>query len=177
MLHPTDYEKALHDFLEEFAGGAKFIGQSDSDDAPHLLAVLTRVVAGTIGRAVTFEAARAWRLLEHGFWHGNAAAGSRVVVFFHSQAPKHGRGYADARGSGHDRRWRDFPSRRTNDEPTDQTPRNPWRFPRSTQAAVFSRPETTQATSSTTTFGPLRPTIFTARPFATISPRVMTSRS
>lgn len=104
MLRPTDYEKALHDFLEEFAGGAKFIGQSDSDDAPHLLAVLTRVVAGAIGRAVTFDAARARRLLEHGFWHGNAAAGSRIVLFFHSQAPKHRRGYADARGSGHDRR-------------------------------------------------------------------------
>lgn len=35
MLHPTDYETAVHYFLEEFAGDGKFMDQSEPDDAPH----------------------------------------------------------------------------------------------------------------------------------------------
>ena len=31
MLHPTDYEKAVHYFLEEFAGDQAFVRASDVD--------------------------------------------------------------------------------------------------------------------------------------------------
>ena len=42
MLHPTDYELALNYFLEEFAGDVKLLDASEPDDAPQLLAVLSR---------------------------------------------------------------------------------------------------------------------------------------
>ena len=37
MLHPTDYEKAVHYFLEEFAGDQAFVRASDVDSQPHFL--------------------------------------------------------------------------------------------------------------------------------------------
>lgn len=85
MLHPTDYELALNYFLEEFAGDVKFLDASEPDEAPHLLAVLARVVAKALGRPVAFDEAKLFLLREHRFYHGNAAVAGRVVLFFYFQ--------------------------------------------------------------------------------------------
>ena len=85
MLHPTDYELAVNYFLEEFAGDAKFVQQSERDDAPHLLAVLTHVASQAIGRRVAFDDSKVFLLGPHRFYHGNAAVEGRVVLFFYFQ--------------------------------------------------------------------------------------------
>jgi len=85
MMHPTDYEKAIHYFLEEFAGDVKFVTQSDSDEAPHLLAVIQHAVSQAAGQPVKLDAARVLHLAEHCFYHGNAIAIGRVVLFFYFQ--------------------------------------------------------------------------------------------
>jgi len=83
MLHPTDYELAVHYFLDEFAGDVKFIQQSEPDDAPGLLAVLAHVAAKALGRRVVFDGVKVFLLREHRFFHGNAAVEGRVVLFFY----------------------------------------------------------------------------------------------
>ncbi len=83
MLHPADYEKAVHYFLEEFGGDVKFVEQSEPDDAPHLQAVLAHVASQALGRRVKFDASKMFFLREHDFYHGNAAIGHRVVLFFY----------------------------------------------------------------------------------------------
>lgn len=85
MLHPTDYETAIHYFLEEFAGDVKFIEESEPDDALHLLAVLGRVAEKSLGRRVPFDAAKVFRVRAHGFYHGNAAVAGRVMLFVYFQ--------------------------------------------------------------------------------------------
>ena len=90
MLHPTDYETAIHYFLEEFAGDVKFIGQSEADDALHLLAVLAKVAAQALGRSVTFDQVKVFLVREHGFFHGNAAVAGRVILFFYFQEAEAG---------------------------------------------------------------------------------------
>ena len=85
MLHPTDYELAVNYFLEEFAGDAKFVQQSERDDAPHLLAVLRHVASQAIGRRVAFAGAKVFLLGAHRFYHGNAAVEGRVLLFFYFQ--------------------------------------------------------------------------------------------
>src|SRR5438034_8182545 len=54
----ADYEQAVSYFLEEFAGDAKFIEQSEPDDAPHLLPVLAQVTSKAIGGRVSFDVSR-----------------------------------------------------------------------------------------------------------------------
>jgi hypothetical protein len=83
MLHPTDYEKAVHYFLEEFAGDQAFIMASDVDSLPHLVAVLGHVASKAIGRRVELEGALVSHLREHKFVHGNAQADGRIVLFFY----------------------------------------------------------------------------------------------
>jgi hypothetical protein len=85
MTHPTDYERAIHYFLEEFAGDVKFLQQSEPDDAPHLLAVLRHVATKAVGQPVEFDAARVFCVVGHGFYHGNAAVAGRVALFFFFQ--------------------------------------------------------------------------------------------
>jgi hypothetical protein len=85
MLHPTDYELALNYFLEEFAGDTGFLDASEPDDAPHLLAVLAHVASKALGRKVAFDEAKLFWLREHRFYHGNAAVGGRVLLFFYFQ--------------------------------------------------------------------------------------------
>ena len=85
MLQATDYETAIHYFLEEFAGDAKFIRQSEPDQPLQLLAVLAHVAGRAIGRRVEFDAAKVFLLREHRFYHGNAAVDGRVVLFFYFQ--------------------------------------------------------------------------------------------
>ena len=83
MLHPTDYELAVNYFLEEFAGDAKFLKASEPDNAPHLLAVLAVVAGKAIGHRVVFDNSKMFLLVEHRFYHGNAAVEGRVVLFFY----------------------------------------------------------------------------------------------
>src|SRR5690242_16739168 len=85
MLHPTDYELALNYFLEEFAGDVKFLNASEPDNAPHLLGVLAQVASRALGRPVKFDEAKLFWLREERFYHGNAAAAGRVVLFFYFQ--------------------------------------------------------------------------------------------
>jgi hypothetical protein len=85
MLHPTDYEKAVHYFLEEFAGDQAFVCASDVDAMPHLVAVLGRVASKAIGRPVELEGALVSNLRAHRFVHGNAQVDGRVVLFFYFQ--------------------------------------------------------------------------------------------
>lgn len=85
MLHPTDYELAVHYFLEEFAGDAGFVRSSDVENMPQLIAVLRQVVSRTIGRSVELEGSLVSYLREHRFVHGNAQADGRVVLFFYFQ--------------------------------------------------------------------------------------------
>ena len=82
LEHPTDYEKALSYFLEEFAGDAKFVLGSEPEDAPHLVAILTRIATGAKGQPATIDAPRISHLVAHRFYHGNAAVEGRVVLFF-----------------------------------------------------------------------------------------------
>jgi len=83
MLHPTDYELAVHYFLEEFAGDAEFVRASDPETMPHLVAVLDKVVSQSLGRTVAVEGALVSYLREHRFVHGNARADCRIVLFFY----------------------------------------------------------------------------------------------
>jgi len=84
-LHPTDFERAVNYFLEEFAGDAAFIRASEPESVPQLVAVLDQVVSGALGRTVKLEGALVSYLREHRFVHGNAKAGGRVVLFFYFQ--------------------------------------------------------------------------------------------
>ena len=83
MLHPTDYEKAVYYFLEEFAGDAEFVRASDCETMPHLVSVLRKVVSKSLGQPVELEATLVSYLREHRFVHGNAKADGRIVIFFY----------------------------------------------------------------------------------------------
>jgi len=85
MLHPTDYERAVNYFLEEFAGDAEFVRASDREPMPHLVAVLGNVVSKALGRTVKLEGALVSYLRDHRFVHGNAQADGRIVLFFYFQ--------------------------------------------------------------------------------------------
>jgi hypothetical protein len=83
LLHPTDYDQALTYFLEEFAGDGAFVRASDPDEAPHLKAVLSHVASGALSKRVEIEGALVSHLREHKFYHGNAKADERIVLFFY----------------------------------------------------------------------------------------------
>jgi hypothetical protein len=83
MLHPKDYELAVHYFLEEFAGDAEFVRASDPEPMPHLVAVLGKVVSKSLGQSTELEAAQVSYLRENRFIHGNAQADGRIVLFFY----------------------------------------------------------------------------------------------
>ncbi|HEX7570012.1 MAG TPA: hypothetical protein VF492_05870 [Verrucomicrobiae bacterium] len=85
MLHPTDYEKAVHYFLEEFAGDQKFVRASEVDSLPHLVEVLGQVASKAVGRTVELEGVLVSNLRAHRFVHGNAQADGRIVLFFYFQ--------------------------------------------------------------------------------------------
>jgi hypothetical protein len=83
LQHATDYELALSYFLEEFAGDAPFVLQSEAVEAPHLLAVLAHVAAAALGKPAPLENIRVLRLHEFKFYHGNALVAGRVLLFFY----------------------------------------------------------------------------------------------
>src|SRR6185312_12637589 len=80
---PSDYEKAVHYFLEEFAGDKEFVRASDREKMPHLVAVLSKVLSSAIGRKIELEGTLVSYLREHRFVHGNARADGRIVLFFY----------------------------------------------------------------------------------------------
>jgi len=86
VQHATDYEQALYYFLEEFAGDAAFMQQCEPEESLHLVAALTQVVGKTLGKEITLESPRVFRLAQFRFSHGNAAADGRVVLFFYFDA-------------------------------------------------------------------------------------------
>ena len=90
MIHPTDYETAVHYFLEEFGGDEQFVVASERDDSPALLAVLGKVASAAMGRSVKFDESKMFQLREHGFYHGNAIVEGRVVLFFYFKAAETG---------------------------------------------------------------------------------------
>jgi hypothetical protein len=83
LLHPTDYEKAVSYFLEEFAGDAAFVRASDPEQMPHLVSVLGAVVSKALGRAVELDNPLVSHLRAHRFVHGNARAAGHIVIFFY----------------------------------------------------------------------------------------------
>ena len=52
---------------------------------PPLVAVLSQVASGAIGRPVELEGALVSHLREHRFVHGNAQVDGRIVLFFYFQ--------------------------------------------------------------------------------------------
>ncbi|PWU15411.1 MAG: hypothetical protein C5B50_15490 [Verrucomicrobia bacterium] len=85
MMHPTDYERAVYYFLEEFAGDKEFVSASDCEKMPHLVAALDKVVSQMLGGALRLEGPLVSYLREHRFVHGNAKADGRIVLFFYSE--------------------------------------------------------------------------------------------
>ena len=85
MLHSTDYERAVHYFLEEFAGDEAFIRASDREPMPQLVVALTQVVSQALGRPIQLAEPLVSYLREHRFVHGNAQADGRIILFFYFQ--------------------------------------------------------------------------------------------
>jgi hypothetical protein len=83
LQHPTDYERAMHYFLEEFAGDVEFMRQSLPDDAAHLRAVLQRLTTQMLGRRVEFDQSGVLYLPEFRFFHGHAIVAGHVALFFY----------------------------------------------------------------------------------------------
>lgn len=81
LEHPSDYERAITYFLEEFAGDAGFIRQSDPDASPAVEAILGKVIEQMLSRRVSLERPAAFRLRDHPFLHGNAVVGRHAVVY------------------------------------------------------------------------------------------------
>lgn len=83
LLHPTDYEKAFHYFLEEFGGDLKFIGLGEVEQAPNLVAVLAHIASQAFGRKVEIAQSRISAMPTFRFHHGSAAVDGRAAVFFY----------------------------------------------------------------------------------------------
>ncbi len=90
LQHPTDYEKALHYFLEEFAGDEPFVTGGDVVEVPLLDAVLRHVLQSASGKPHPFRAHRIMRVHGHGFHHGSGSVDGRVVLFFHFESVNKG---------------------------------------------------------------------------------------
>jgi hypothetical protein len=86
MVHPTNFELAVHYFLEEFAGDTAFVTASEPKKMPHLTTILTSIVSNAVGRPVELEGALVSYLREHRFVHGNAQADGRIVLFFYFES-------------------------------------------------------------------------------------------
>lgn len=83
MLHPTAFERAVHYFLEEFAGDGAFVKASDPEPMPELVAAMSSIVGQALGRPVELQGALVSHLRAHRFVHGNAQADGRIVLFFY----------------------------------------------------------------------------------------------
>src|SRR3989442_15284660 len=83
MLHPTDYELAVHYFLEEFAGDAAFVTASNPEQMPQLVAVLRDVLSQMIGDPGEFEGALGSPFRAQRVFHGNATGKGPSLFFFY----------------------------------------------------------------------------------------------
>jgi hypothetical protein len=90
LQHQTDYETALSYFLEEFAGDEPFIFQCQTEEAPHLAAVLTKVAAAALGKPEPLGQLRVMHLPGFKFYHGNAIVAGRVLLFFYFEGENTG---------------------------------------------------------------------------------------
>jgi hypothetical protein len=90
LQHATDYELALSYFLEEFAGDEPFINQCETEEAPHLAAVLTKVAAAALGKSEPLAEVRVMHLPGFKFYHGNALVAGRVLLFFYFEGENTG---------------------------------------------------------------------------------------
>lgn len=90
LQHGSDYELALHYFLEEFAGDAAFVSASEVVSAPILGAVVRHVIRSASKQETAFQPAKVFRLSEHGFHHGSGSADGRAVIFFHFESVNKG---------------------------------------------------------------------------------------
>jgi hypothetical protein len=83
LQHPTDYEKAFHYFLEEFAGDQNFIAQGVVEQAPQLAAVLSLIASRALGKEVQWQQTRISALPAFRFHHGLGSVDGRVALFFY----------------------------------------------------------------------------------------------
>jgi len=83
LQHPSDYEKALYYFLEEFAGDAAFNLQCEPEEALNVVGALKQVVGKTLGQPAVLENQRIMRLAQFKFTHGNASVAGRILLFFY----------------------------------------------------------------------------------------------
>ncbi len=86
LLHPTDYERAFHYFLEEFGGDRKFIELGEVEALPNLVKVLSLIATKALSRPVQVQQSRISAVPGHGFHHGSAAVDGRAAVFFYFEA-------------------------------------------------------------------------------------------
>jgi hypothetical protein len=90
LNHPTDYERALAYFLEEFAGDIGFHQQGDKDDAPHLHSLLGMITSKMLQRTAQVEDFGACYLPGHGFFHGRANVDEDFLIFFYFEGINRG---------------------------------------------------------------------------------------
>ncbi len=83
MRHPTDYEKAMEYFLEEFAGDKKFVEGCIEAEAAGLGQVVRIVTEKALGSTAGLGEARIYHASGQGFYHGSSIAGQRVVLFLY----------------------------------------------------------------------------------------------
>ena len=83
IQHPSDFERAMFYFLEEFAGDAVFIQQSLPADVPHLAMIVAHVATKALGNDAQLGQARVFHVPEHRFYHGSAPVADMVALFLY----------------------------------------------------------------------------------------------
>ena len=86
LLHPTDYEKAFHYFIEEFGGDVEFIQMGQTQPLPMLTPIIDRIACTALGKTVKVNRLKLTSVPGHAFHHGSASVDGRVVLvlFFES---------------------------------------------------------------------------------------------
>ncbi|MFM7605635.1 MAG: hypothetical protein ACKO8Z_10615 [Prosthecobacter sp.] len=90
LQHPTEYENALHYFLQEFAGDEAFVRSGEIVQTPVLYAVIRRIIHETSGKPHPFLPAKVFHIYGHGFHHGSGAVEDRAVLFIHFESVHQG---------------------------------------------------------------------------------------
>jgi hypothetical protein len=78
----SDYEKAMHYFLEEFAGDEKFILDGQADDAHPLQELVTHAVSQARNKKVEVKATRIFSIPDHQFHHGSLVLPENEMILF-----------------------------------------------------------------------------------------------
>jgi hypothetical protein len=85
LLHPTDYEKAFHYFIEEFGGDVKFIQMGQPQPLPMLTPIIDRIACAALGKTVKVDRLKLSSVPGHAFHHEaevNITAGSALENCF-----------------------------------------------------------------------------------------------